>query len=138
MTIGAFTAILWGTATISGCGEPMVDVRGTVTQSSQPLAEGFVAFDLIEPKGRSVRRTAQLQQGQFSFEGAQALPPGVYRVTVTAGNPLGIVKQSGGGATSATKTAQARGVFVFDRVSVAAGRDEITLRLEDAQQQGGP
>ncbi len=137
---GVLVAVLWSTCFIPGCRDSRVEVHGTVTQSSQPLGDGFVAFDRIEPAGPSVRRATQLRHGRFDFEGEQALLPGVYRVTVTAGNPLGIVKQSGTAApVSRTEGAQAGGVFVFDRISVTADRPEIVLRLEDARRpRGGP
>jgi len=77
------TMCLAATAICSGCGQGPVVVSGAVTYRGQPVSRGAITFTPIE--GTEAATTmAAIEDGKYSIEPARALPPGTYRVSITA------------------------------------------------------
>jgi hypothetical protein len=73
---------------ISGCGVQNVDpferhaIRGTVTLDEEPLFTGTITF-YPEKEGPVISGTT-IQDGKFMILASQGLPPGRYKVSITA------------------------------------------------------
>lgn len=67
-----------------GCGghEPRGEVVGHVTFDGQPIVAGMVSFEPVETAAPP--RNVPIQNGEYRVSGNLALPPGSYRVRVTA------------------------------------------------------
>jgi hypothetical protein len=69
-----------------GCGRDLNDrqgLTGTVTLAGQPLEDGSIQFLPIEP-GSPWRAGAMIVDGNYRVPPDQGLPPGTYRVLISA------------------------------------------------------
>jgi hypothetical protein len=76
-------------ATLAGCGDGGSTAGGTVTFDGQPVATGTVTF--AKSNGGLVREGAVITDGSFQA----VVPPGKYKVEVTASKVVGGRKQKG-------------------------------------------
>jgi hypothetical protein len=86
----AFSALgLSLAAWLAGCGEGTGSVNGTVTFDGQPVANGSITF--VRTEGSLVREGAVIRDGSFQVQ----VPPGKYRIELTAQRVKGKKKQIG-------------------------------------------
>jgi len=57
-------------------------MSGTVTLDGKPLETGIIAFGSLQEDG--VRSGAPLTNGKYAMAAARGLPPGTYRVRISA------------------------------------------------------
>jgi hypothetical protein len=71
------------TVIITGCGQsdPRLPVSGSVQLAGQPLTSGTIEF---EPIGAGRQAGGAITNGSFSLPASRGLPPGDYRVRITA------------------------------------------------------
>jgi hypothetical protein len=85
--LSLFCVSLFAACLLSGCGakDPLNRraVSGTVTLDGQPLKQGSIAFEPLQPGG--VSSGALITDGQYAVPADKGLPQGKYRVSVTAG-----------------------------------------------------
>jgi hypothetical protein len=97
--IGALLGVIVATWSASGCfsGKAKYDVQGQVTLDGHPLEEGSI---LLVPTDATTGTTTggQITQGQFRLTGAQAAPPGEYKVEIRATRKSGRMVQKAMGA----------------------------------------
>ncbi|MFO0871198.1 MAG: hypothetical protein U0935_19920 [Pirellulales bacterium] len=77
---------------LTGCGASLVPVQGKVSVDGNPLDTGYVSY---HPAGAKEQLEAQIGRAsieadgsyKLSTDGKPGVPPGKYRVVVTAGKP---------------------------------------------------
>lgn len=70
-------------ALVSGCGDGLAEVSGTVTIDSQPLAEGEILF--VEADRSKAPAAGKIVAGKYALR----MPPGSKKVLITASRPTG-------------------------------------------------
>lgn len=73
-------------ATLSGCGERLPQVTGTVTLDGEPLSGGFVSFQPVEGGAMATAKIAE--DGSYTLQtgGKGGVAAGAYGVAITAYN----------------------------------------------------
>lgn len=93
MNRGIFVLLL--TSTLLGCGKNPLgrqQVGGSVTLDGKPVAQGSIGFEPQQPGG--VGSGAMIRDGAYAIAESKGLPPGKYRVRISAAD-LGGEQQAG-------------------------------------------
>lgn len=72
-------------AAVAGCGKNPLGrqkVSGRITLDAKPLAQGSIGFEPQQPGG--VSSGAMIREGAYTIEELKGLPPGKYRVRISA------------------------------------------------------
>ncbi len=90
--LGAVLVTCVGMAIAGGCGpanpEGRLPISGNVTFQGQPLDQGTIRFTPLEGQS-DVGSGAMIQNGSYSLEAHQGLPPGKYRVWISSTEQTG-------------------------------------------------
>ncbi len=80
-----------------GCGpgneQNRQPLSGQVTLDGDPLEAGSISFEPLDATGEAIRAGAAIQDGAFRIDQEKGLPPGKYRVRISAGRPAGDADQ---------------------------------------------
>ncbi len=127
-------SIMWSFLGLAmlGCGSGSVSVTGTVTLDGSPLAEAFVSFT-PDDGGRPVSITTN-DSGEFAFD--DGTPPGllagVYKVTVSKTERLGLPPgiEEGGPIPADFDPASAKEHWVTPRKYAKTSTSGLTANVE--------
>ena len=89
MRFGSTLLFFIGLACLTGCGDGKSVVNGTVSYEGKTVTNGSVTFTSTE--GELVREGAVITDGAFTAH----MPPGKYKVELSASRPAGTRKQTG-------------------------------------------
>ncbi len=123
-------ALSWGCAREDTGGK--LPISGRVTLKNQPLDQGSIEFRSVDAS-LQLMTGGQIQNGQFSIPAAKGLPPGRYRVRISA--PVGGATVAPGEAPGdSTEVAQERippewGAQSTQEIELAEGKTNFEFNI---------